>query len=114
MILTVHLILAVMYLGITLIFRVKQPQSINYFYGYRTNFAMKNPGTWREANIFSSNLMFKSAIAFLVFEIFSYTLIGGKDSITVSTIFLTVISVAVIPFTEIHLRKKFDKNGNPK
>ena len=114
MILTGHIILAVTYLGIALIFRVKQPQNINYLYGYRTSFSMKNAETWREANIYSSNLMFKSAIVFIIFEIFSYFLIGGKDSITASAICLTILSVAVIPFTEIHLRKKFDKNGQAK
>jgi uncharacterized membrane protein len=114
MILTGHIILAATFLGLSLIFRVKQPQNINYLYGYRTSFSMKNIETWREANIFSSNLMFKFAIAFIVFEVISYFLIGAKDSFTVSAICLTTLSVAVIPFTEIHLRRKFDKNGQPR
>lgn len=75
---------------------------------------MKNPEIWREANRYSSKLMYKFALAFMHFEVLTYFLIHGKNSILISGIFLAIISIAVIPFTEIHLRKKFDKNGNPK
>ncbi|WP_115830778.1 SdpI family protein [Dyadobacter luteus] len=109
-----HIALAVTFLGITLFFRAKQPQNINSFYGYRTHVSMKNAEIWKEANAFSSDLFVKFSFIFIIFETISYLLIGGINSFYISATFLTIISIAVIPLTEIHIRKKFDKNGRAK
>lgn len=113
MILFAHVILAIMILTLTGYFRTYQPDKVNRIFGYRTSFSMKNQETWKEANQFSSRLQFKFALFFTVFTLFSYFLIGGITSFYLSCAFLTVISIAVIPLTEYHLRKKFDHQGKP-
>lgn len=94
-----------------LFFKQKQPGKINRLLGYRTAASMKNDETWKEANRFSTDLQLKFTIAFIVFEILSFLLIGGITSFYLSCTVLTIISISVIPITEAHLRKNFDKEG---
>ncbi|MCF0057212.1 hypothetical protein LXL81_15705 [Dyadobacter sp. CY356] len=71
---------------------------------------MKNIDTWIEANNFSSDLQVKLALLFIIFQAISYFLIGGLNSVLFSCVFLTATSIAVIPITEYHLKKKFLDN----
>ena len=111
MILSAHIFLSIIVLGLSLYFKIKQPENINGFFGYRSSFSMKNRNTWKEGNKFSSDLQVKFALIFIAFEALSYLLIGGLNSFYLSCGFLTMISIAVIPLTEYHLRKNFDKEG---
>lgn len=107
MILLTHIILAVLILGLTFYFKTNQPENINSLYGYRTKSSMKSIDSWRAGNEFSNRLQVKFALLFIVFEVFSYFLVGGINSIILSCVFLTVTSIAVIPITESYLKKKF-------
>ena len=111
MVLLAHTFLSVIVLGLSVYFKVKQPERVNKLFGYRTGSSMKNMDTWKEANKFSSDLQVKFALLFTILGVISYFLIGGLSSFYISCGFLTLTSIAVIPLTEYHLRKIFDKEG---
>ena len=111
MILSAHIFLSIIILGLSAYFKIKRPENINGLFGYRSSFSMKNRETWKEGNKFSSDLQVKFALLFIAFEAISYFIIGGLNSFYLSCGFLTIISIAVIPLTEHHLRKNFDKEG---
>lgn len=84
--------------------------------GYKSAFAMKNMDTWKEANFFSSLMLITSSIISSIFSfivINTYILpISLKSKIcTFSTVLIILIFVF---YTEIHLRKIFNKDGSKK
>ena len=84
--------------------------------GYKSTFAMKNIDTWKEANSFSSLMLIISSI---LSSIFSFIFINVcilpitlKSKIcTLSTVLIILIFVF---YTEIHLRRIFNKDGSKK
>lgn len=92
------------------------PERINSIYGYRTPFAKKNQEVWSEANNFSGTMMIVSGIIALIFSILITFLykdnLGISSGISVAGSIIIVLSF--IFYTEIHLRKIFDKDGKRK
>ena len=73
---------------------------------------MKNQDTWKAANNYAANLMYKLIWGVLAFvQIPSYLFLEMEDSVLVSVVGIVVAAVAVIPLTEIHLKKIFKPNG---
>lgn len=44
-------------LAVAVLFRILQPKSMNYFYGYRTPRSRKSPLHWKVANRYSANML---------------------------------------------------------
>lgn len=82
-------------------------------WGYKTPAALRNDLTWQYANSFAKRYQFISFIMFFVLSVLFILLIPSK-SLTLSSIVLTVISISIIPVTEIYLSKKFNKQGELK
>lgn len=106
-----HLVLGVSFFLLTLYFKRSNVDSINHLIGYRTPLSMKNKDTWEEANKYSLKLQYQFSLFFLLIELISYLLIGGMVSFYLCSGLLTIISIAVIPLTELHLKKTFNKDG---
>jgi len=84
--------------------------------GYRTPSSTKNEQTWNEANFYSGNLaMIMGILNIVVWECLAYKSQFNANNITVPLIGVPTLigsAILLIIFTELHLRKIFDKNGN--
>jgi len=98
----------------------KVPKNINYWAGYRTRLALKNPDTWRFANDYFGKGILYTGIISLVGSLVVLFMAMTSDSIAVQTggfwvCFICIIIIFIpIILTESALRKKFDKNGERK
>lgn len=96
------------------------PEQINSVYGYRTALSMKNNDTWRFANMYFGRISIKlNATVMVIAALIMLVLLPcDKDTIatwgTVLTISETAVIIITIPFTESALKRKFDRDGNPK
>ncbi len=113
MTLLTNILSSIIVIGFGVVLKLWPPGEINSMYGYRTFFAMKNRETWKEANSFSSVMMIVSGLITLNFSLL-VTFLFKTDSDTSNTISVAgtmVIVLCFVLYTEIHLRKIFDKNG---
>ncbi|WP_097027164.1 SdpI family protein [Clostridium peptidivorans] len=96
-----------------LVLRVYPPEHINNTIGYKTPFAMKNKDTWYEGNRFCGTMLLFIGIIFIPFSILMRYLYRNNLNLSesISIVGLAILLIAIIIFTEIHLRKLFDKNG---
>lgn len=107
-------VLDVVFFTMAIIFKLYPPTTINGWYGYRTRSSMRNIHTWNEANRYSTNYMFIIAFVNTGVSVLSYLLIGGVEAIQITGGSLALLTVSTMIVTEIHLKKKFDSEGNLK
>lgn len=81
----------------------------NITVGYRSSFAIKNLDTWKEANLSVEKFARVGLVILIVFNTFLLSL-NIKPSIIVLLI-NSIVQLIFIFYTEIHLRRKFDKDG---
>lgn len=87
------------------------PKNINHFYGYRTKRSMRNQEAWKVANDYSSKLMLRfSLYSFLIPALgyFSFP----EYNLLITIVINTILVVSIIYYTEQHLGKHFDTEGN--
>ncbi|MFY0650908.1 MAG: SdpI family protein [Cyclobacteriaceae bacterium] len=96
------------------VYRFFPPKKINMLYGYRTNRSMKTQEIWNESNRFFSMLWFWFNLATLMAWIILKSL--NVTSTLVQYLLFTNLGgiFILILFTEIHLRKNFDRDGKRK
>lgn len=94
------------------ILRAYPPEHINNSLGYKTPFAMKNKDTWYEGNRFCGTMLLFTGIVFIPLSISMRYLYSNNLNLSILVLF--ILFVVSIIFTEIHLRKLFDKNGAKK
>ncbi len=96
-----------------IILRMYPPEHINNNIGYKTPFAMKNKDTWYEGNRFCGTMLLFTGIIFIPFSILMRCLYRNNLNLSesISVLGLIILFIAIIIFTEIHLRKLFDKSG---
>ncbi|WP_195604079.1 SdpI family protein [Clostridium tyrobutyricum] len=101
---------------IGLVLKLYSSKYKNKSIGYRTSFAMKNKETWYEANRFFGFMIVLTGIFFTLFSIFiSYlTILEQSLQLRISIVILFILFINIIFYTEVHLRKLFDENGNRK
>jgi len=73
---------------------------------------MKSQAAWDEANKFSANLMIGAGIFVSIIQLILFFIIDGHLKILLPITLLLILLVAIIPITEVHLKKHFDKEGN--
>lgn len=104
-------------IGFGKLFMKRAPRDINYVFGYRSSMSMKNRDTWEFAHKYAGKIWYRGGLAVLPVSVVVMLCVIGRDSDTVGTVggilcgVQMVPLIAVIPLTEIALRKKFDKNG---
>jgi uncharacterized membrane protein len=104
--LILHFSIGTLLLGISYLFKRFHPGKINHFYGYRTPRSMRSLKAWNCANRYSANLFIIVSALTCVFQVIAYSLMAGESSLIATAVFVTVGFIAVIPLTEIHLKKK--------
>lgn len=101
---------------IGVIFKLWPPEHINNVMGYRTPFSKKNKETWKEGNRFSAIMMIAGGILSILVSIIITFLYKNNigAAVSISSACSVIITLSLTLYTEIHLRKIFDKNGNRK
>jgi uncharacterized membrane protein len=86
----------------------------NLISGYRTKFSMKNQTTWDEAQRYSSKKMIIFGLIAIGIALILYFVFPKNHELIsiISTVIGLCSAFCTVIFTEIHLRKMFDKNGN--
>ncbi len=95
------------------IFQKYPPKKINWIYGYRTRRSMLNEATWKDANRYSLRLSILFCIYSFVFPFllfFTYP----EYNFLITVIANTLLILSTFYFTERHLRRLFDEQGNKK
>lgn len=113
MLLLTNIFSSIIFIIVGVILKVWPPKEINYIFGYRTFFAMKNQETWKEGNEFSGTMMILSGVIALIFSLLITVLYWNYPHIStsISSIGTILLIVGFVFYTEIHLRKIFDENG---
>ena len=110
-------LIGAVFLVIALLMKYFPPKYPNMFYGYRTPSSTKNQQTWNEANKYSANIMIYVGIINIIFPLYLGYMFHDppSDSIIIVSVAVFLISIlSMIIFTELHMKKMFDSNGNPK
>lgn len=95
------------------IFRIFPPHKINYIYGYRTKFSMKNQDTWDEAQRYSSNSLIILGLIYMGLGFLIDQFLSGFNTEYKVIIFLVGIIFMLI-IDEVHLRRIFNNDGTRK
>ncbi|MFL0198624.1 SdpI family protein [Clostridium sp. WILCCON 0269] len=95
------------------ILKLWPPECINTSLGYKTPFAMKNQKTWNEGNRFAAIMLITGGVISLIFSLLISFLYKGNETeiIRFSSIFTVLCTLSFVFYTEIHLRKIFNKDG---
>ncbi|AJH00417.1 SdpI/YhfL protein family [Clostridium beijerinckii] len=107
---------SIVFLVVGIILKLWPPKEVNSFYGYRTSFSKKNNDVWKEANSYSGTMMIAGAILSIIFSTIITSLYGdnqGKSNIICVMGSLIIVLISIF-YTEVHLRKVFDKDGKRK
>ncbi|WP_197079079.1 SdpI family protein [Candidatus Syntrophocurvum alkaliphilum] len=90
---------------------------INWRYGYRTHWSMKNQETWQFAHKFIGKLWTQLGFVLLAISIVTMIYFSGSnlDTLGIIVLVLTIFQLAglilpIIP-TELALRRKFNAEG---
>jgi len=119
-ILAVVLVMSAVMILFGLYFYISGPKKINYIFGYRTPMSMKNINTWRFGNIYAGRFMWVTGIILLIGSLITLLIVMNSDPATIRITGIIIIIVhAVMVFgtiimTEVALRSRFDRLGNPK
>ncbi|CAN5601102.1 hypothetical protein BH11BAC2_BH11BAC2_13400 [soil metagenome] len=103
------LILMLFSLGVKL---NRDPWDLGSSIGYRTTFSRKNDETWYEANMYAGRCLMLMATLLMLLLMLSEIYIGNRRALFMimgGGVFISLI--AVIIFTEKHLRKVFFRDG---
>ncbi|MBK1813021.1 SdpI family protein [Clostridium sp. YIM B02505] len=95
------------------IFKLLPPHKINYIYGHRTKFSMKNQDTWDEAQRYSSNSLITFGLIYMVLEFLLDQFLSDFNTGYKVIIFLVGVIFMLI-IDEGHLRKVFNSDGTRK
>ncbi len=93
-------------------FRKHSPREINMLFGYRTTLSMKNRDTWEFAHRCIGTYWLWAGIALLPITVVPWLLFTESESALIAVMYLQpVMLISGVIFTEIKLRKAFDKDG---
>jgi len=100
--------------------RKHPPEEINWIIGYRTTRSMRTQESWDFANRYGGKLMVRAGWVTLIISAVVMLLVIFRSETVVSTVSVVLIIcqliplLAVIPMVERELKKRFDKDGNPR
>ncbi|WP_339608296.1 SdpI family protein [uncultured Roseivirga sp.] len=86
----------------------------NTLVGYRTPASLRSKEAWDFAQVYSANLMLWSSGITLLTQVTTYFIFPDETSILITSGVLVVGIAIMMIMTELELKKRFDKKGNPK
>ena len=93
-----------------LTFKFFPPKKINYIYGWKTPFAMKNQETWKEAHNYGANLIIISTLICMLMGLALYVFFT-KVHVFAGLLGMFISISVIITIGELHLKKVFNANG---
>lgn len=99
-------------------FTYNPPQTINAFFGYRTNRSMNSKEAWDFAHKYFGKIWLIAGIITLIVSMIPMLFLINKDNKTITITSIIIIIVQMIPLigpiipTERALKQKFDHLGN--
>lgn len=93
------------------------PAKINSLFGYRTTMSMKNEETWKFAHTYFGRIWYVAGLIALFPSIVAMLFVLGKEKDTVGYVGMILCLLQMLPlfipilFTEVALKKEFDKDG---
>jgi hypothetical protein len=75
---------------------------------------MKSKAVWDEGNRYSSNLLIIISLITCASQLIWQVAWPGEWAFLGPVIIMCVLLIASIPITEVHLKKRFNKDGTPK
>ncbi|KOF02215.1 SdpI family protein [Roseivirga seohaensis] len=112
--LIVHLVIAFTVILPAVLMKLVVSEYPNTFVGYRTPASLRSKEAWDFAQPYSANLMLWSSGATLLTQVITYFTVPADTSILITSGVLVIGLAVVIILTELELKKRFDKKGNPK
>ncbi|MGW8121025.1 SdpI family protein [Roseivirga echinicomitans] len=112
--LIVHIMVAFSVMLPAVLMKLAVTEYPNTFVGYRTPASVRSKEAWDFAQAYSAKLLLWSAGVTLLTQAMTYFMLPGEASILVTTAVLLLGITAMIVMTEIALKKRFDKKGQPK
>lgn len=98
---------------IGLIFKFFPPKKINWLYGWRSGFSMRNQDIWDEAQKYGANLVTIGGLALLLIGLVAEFLLHNSSEI-ITIVAVVIIFIAIFVIGELHLKSLFHKDGTRK
>ncbi|MCY6958663.1 SdpI family protein [Clostridium brassicae] len=108
--------IGIIFIVVGVMFKLFPPNHTNSIYGYRSPFSTKNKEVWEEGNRFSALMMIVGGTISVIFSTIVTIIYKNKvnTSKSISNLFSMIIALGLVLYTEVHLRKIFDKDGKRK
>lgn len=104
--------IAILTLSVIALFYTPKKRSA---FGYKTPMSLKNNDTWNYANNLANKYFISAVLLFIIVEIFLFIFLNDDyKAYRYATNLFIVLSILIIPFVEIALHLKFDKDGKRK
>ncbi len=99
-------------IGLGSMWQKNPPKKINWIYGYRSSWSMKNQATWDFAHRYVGNIWGKIGVPIAIVSIGSWIVFGYSEFVMTVIMYLQLagMMLPIIP-TEVALRKNFNKDG---
>ena len=98
---------------IGLIFKFFPPKKINWLYGWRSRFSMRNQDIWDEAQKYGANLVTIGGLILLLIGLVAEFLLHNRSEI-ITIVAVALIFIAIFVIGEMHLKRLFHKDGTRK
>ncbi|WMJ81152.1 SdpI family protein [Clostridium sp. MB40-C1] len=108
--------IGIIFIVVGTVFKLVPPKHTNSIYGYRSPFSTKNKEVWEEGNRFSAIMMIVGGTIAVLFSTIVTIIYKNRINMSksISNLFSMIIALGLVLYTEVHLRKIFDKDGNRK
>lgn len=102
-----HLLPGLLVLLIGYILRRRPPKRVNWFYGFRTHYSMRNIENWHEANRYYAKVLIGIGFVSLFISLICYYTLPLLVSLLVPLGFMLLLFMGSIVLTNEHLKRKY-------
>ena len=114
MMLFIHLLPGLLVLVIGYMMLLWPPKRINWFYGFRTKYSMRNRQTWRKGNLYYTKMIMGTGLMSIAIALACYYLLPFPVSLIIVVGFMIVMFMLSIQLTNDYLKRKFEEKYEEK
>ncbi|MFD2513643.1 SdpI family protein [Pontibacter locisalis] len=104
-----HLLPGLLVLMIGFILYKWPPKRINWFWGFRTHYSMRNMENWQEGNRYYAKLILGIGVVSILISWICYYLLPLLASLLLPIGFMIILFMLSILLTNEHLKRKYGK-----
>lgn len=104
-----HLLPGLLVLLIGFVIKIRPPKQINWFYGFRTHYSMRNLENWHEAHRYYANILIGIGMVSILAGWIVSLLMTFPFSILVLVGLMLPLFMISIVITNEHLKRKYGK-----